>query len=263
MGESFDNSPGDSEKSEPHASKSAGDDNLPMVEAPKLDGEQTAEVSDGDTVIKMPSKIAAVPQPRASRFAQLAATIALAAALGSFVGTLSATSIMRLSGKNAATAQSAEVSGIQKALKSQFTELAAIKSNLASATHSANGEFAKIADRLSHVENAQAGPTTKPAHVADTVGRLDQQSPAAPETTGSIATGASTSGVPKVADRVLPNWIVEEVHGGRALVASRYHGEFLIAEGGSLPGLGRVETIKRQYGQWVVVTASGMIMSGR
>jgi hypothetical protein len=259
MGESFDNSPGDSEKSESHASKSAGDNNLPMVEAPKLDGEQTAEAADGDTVIKMPSKIAAAPPPRASRFAQLAATIALAAALGSFIGTLSAVGIMRFSGKNAASAQTAEVSGLQKALKSQFAELAAIKSNLASATHSANGEFAKIADRLSHVETAQADLATKPAHVADTV---DQKNTVAPEITGSIP-GASTSSEPKATDRVLPNWIVEEVHGGRALVASRFRGEFLVAEGGSLPGLGRVETIKRQYGQWVVVTERGMIASER
>jgi hypothetical protein len=38
---------------------------------------------------------------------------------------------------------------------------------------------------------------------------------------------------------------------------------FVVGTGGSLPGLGRVEAIKRQDGQWVVVTARGTITSGQ
>jgi hypothetical protein len=36
---------------------------------------------------------------------------------------------------------------------------------------------------------------------------------------------------------------------------------FDIATGSVLPGLGRVESVKRQDGQWVVVTAHGVIFS--
>jgi hypothetical protein len=53
------------------------------------------------------------------------------------------------------------------------------------------------------------------------------------------------------------------VRGHQALVASRRGGEFVVAAGSVLPGLGPVESVKRQDGQWVVVTASGLITSGR
>jgi hypothetical protein len=53
------------------------------------------------------------------------------------------------------------------------------------------------------------------------------------------------------------------VQDGRALVESRYGGVFDVGAGSILPGLGRVDTIKRQDGHWVVLTARGTIMSGR
>ena len=54
---------------------------------------------------------------------------------------------------------------------------------------------------------------------------------------------------------------MQDVRRGRALVESREGGMFVVTTGASLPGLGRVEAIKRQDGQWVVVTARGMITS--
>jgi hypothetical protein len=66
-----------------------------------------------------------------------------------------------------------------------------------------------------------------------------------------------------MATRVLEDWIVQDVRGGRALVESRYGAIFAVTEGTVLPGLGRVETVKRQDGQWLVVTARGTITSGR
>ncbi len=67
---------------------------------------------------------------------------------------------------------------------------------------------------------------------------------------------------PKVTDRVLEDWVVEDVHGNRALVASRYGGEFLVMPGSMLPGPGHVDAVKRQDGQWVVMTSKGMITEG-
>jgi len=49
------------------------------------------------------------------------------------------------------------------------------------------------------------------------------------------------------------------VRRGRALVENSYGGVFAVAAGSTLPGLGVVESIKRQDGQWVVVTARGVI----
>jgi hypothetical protein len=84
---------------------------------------------------------------------------------------------------------------------------------------------------------------------------------AAPETTGSIGSAGPSASEAKSSEKVLPDWIVREARGGRALVENRYGGMFDIATGSVLPGLGRVESVKRQDGQWVVVTAHGVIFS--
>ena len=52
---------------------------------------------------------------------------------------------------------------------------------------------------------------------------------------------------------------MQDVRGGRALIVSRYGAIFDVAAGSVLPGLGRVEAIKRQDGKWVIVTAHGVI----
>jgi hypothetical protein len=161
-----------------------------------------------------------------------------------------------------------------QALKVELAEFSALKANLDNASKNANGQFAKLADRLDRVEHAEAEPSTKLSHIADAVDRLEKRSVAAsavsaPETTGSIASSAPVmSAAPaaseaKAPDRVLQDWVVQDVRGNRALVASRYGGMFAVAAGGFLPGLGRVETIKREDGRWVVVTGRGLITSER
>ena len=40
-------------------------------------------------------------------------------------------------------------------------------------------------------------------------------------------------------------------------------GLYEVGPGSTLPGIGRVEAVKRQDGRWVVVTAKGLIVSGR
>jgi hypothetical protein len=239
---------------------------LPMVESPKLDGsdeiaphiveaasEQAEEASGEAAASESPA--------RSSRFALLAAAVALAAALGSFVGSLSASGLAHL-WPATASSRIADANALQ-ALKAELAELSALNANLDGATRSANGQFAKIADRLDRVERAQVDPAAKIAHITDTVDRLDKRSAALPETTGSIASSQPPATEPKTVDPVLAGWIVQDVQDGRALVASHYGGVFDVAAGSVLPGVGRVETIKRQDGQWVVVTAHGMITSGR
>ena len=136
-------------------------------------------------------------------------------------------------------------------MKLELAELAAIKANLDSATRSTTSQFAKITDRLD---------------------RLDQRATsAANETTGSIATAsppalpppAPPAEAPKLADRILQDWVVQDVQDGRALVESRFGGVFDVGAGSILPGVGRVDAVKRQDGQWIVLTAGGTITSGR
>ncbi len=270
------------------AGRGALANDLPMVEAPTLDGGETIARSgagavnespnfeaaeaiappEGKAVNEMPSEPAVdsgapAPQARSFRFALLAATIALAAAVGSFLGSLSASGFVRLFPAGAANYGTAEARPVLQATKAQLAALSALKANLDGATRSANSQFAKIADRLDRIERAAADPAAKLARIADTVDRLDKRGAAPPETTGSITPRPPPAPEPNLTDRILDGWIVQDVRNGRALVESRYGGVFVVGSGSFLPGLGRVQEVKRQDGEWVVVTARGLITSGR
>lgn len=203
------------------------------------------------------------PQPRSWRFASLAATIALAAGAGSFLGALAAGAFAHLPA-SAAVPGTAGGRGASESFNTHLAELTALRESLDRVNRSANAQFAKIGQRLDGLEHAQAGPAAKLAHVADAIDRLEKQRTAAPDVTGSISSNPpSKTSAPSAPPPVLHSWIIEEVHNGRAMVESRYGDVFVVGAGSMLPGLGRVEQIERQDGRWVVVTTSGLITSPR
>jgi len=257
---------------------------LPVVWSPKLEagGGIEDEFFDADPAPPPPddeaaygeaakeeSNAATAPaaQPRSWRFALLAATIAIAAAVGSFAGSLTGAGVGRLMPEAAPSANTADAGSILRALKSQVAELSAMKSNLDGSVRNANTQFVAIAERLDRVERAATNPAAQLAHIADAVDRLNKIN-ATPETTGSIApmtTAPMTTppADPKIVDRIVEDWVVQDVHGDRALVEGRNGSLFEVGAGSILPGVGKVEAVKRQDGQWVVVTARGVITSGR
>jgi hypothetical protein len=252
---------------------------LPVVWSPKLDagGSLEDEFFDADAAPPPPDDEAtygeaakeevsetAAPakQPRSWRFAMLAATIALAACVGSFVGSLTGAGVGRLVPEAAPSANTADASSILRAVKSELAELSAMKSNLDGSIRNANTQFVAIAERLDRVERAATNPAAQLAHIADAVDRLNKIN-ATPETTGSIAPMTTPPAEPKIVDRIVEDWVVQDVHGDRALVEGRNGSLFEVGAGSILPGVGRVEAVKRQDGQWVVVTARGLITSGR
>ena len=252
---------------------------LPVVWSPKLDAGAGIEDEffDADPAPPPPddeavygeaakeeSSAATAPtaQPRSWRFALLAATIALAAGVGSFVGSLTGAGVGRLLPEAAPSANTADAGSILRALKSELAELSAMKSNLDGSVRNANTQFVAIAERLDRVERAATNPAAQLAHIADAVDRLNKIN-AAPETTGSIAPMTTPPAEPKIVDRIVEDWVVQDVHGDRALVEGRNGSLFEVSAGSILPGVGRVEAVKRQDGQWVVVTARGLITSGR
>jgi hypothetical protein len=250
MAQSPDNPSGDGEKDQavtPPDSKAA-DKNLPMVLAPKLGaGEDDAFEDVSEPAAET---VAAAPPPASSRFLLLAATVAFAASFGSFVGSVSGSGFVHYLSPVATppATESASASDTSRALKQQLADLSAIKTNLDAASRSSTSQFAKLSDRLD---------------------RIDQHTAAA-ETTGSIAAVPPAATAPpapapeaaKSADRILPDWVVQDVQNGRALVESRSGGMFDVGAGSFLPGVGRVDGIKRQDGQWIVLTARGTITSG-
>lgn len=243
---------------------------LPVVQAPRLDGsdEDIGHDSAGESFgsARSPSR------SRSLRFAMLAAALAVAAALGSMIGALSAAKLASVASVTTTGSVPADAHAAQT-IKAQLAELSALKANLETATRNTSSQFAKIADRLDHVEHASIEPAVKLAHIADAVDRLEKHAAApapapapAPETTGTIASSQPPAPPapppPQEArqnDHMLQDWVIRDARAGRAMVANRYSGVFEAVPGSVLPGLGRVEAIKRQDGQWVVVTAHGVI----
>jgi hypothetical protein len=278
---------------EAHADPAA--DELPIVESPKLAGGESvpadAEPADESSPVDAakefataggraqaiipnePAADAAAPASgaRSFRFLLLAATIALAAGVGSFIGGMAVSGVAKRAPAEAAIPKSADARDVLQALKAQAAELTALKASIDSAKSSAGTQFAKIADRIDGLERAGADPATKLAHIAETVDRIAKREAAAPETTGSIASvppsapppAAPPTAEPNLANQVLGGWVVQDVRNGRAMVENRFGGLFVVGSGSILPGLGRVEAVKRQDGEWVVVTARGVITSAR
>src|SRR6202030_2766522 len=250
---------------------------LPVVWSPKLDAgagiedeffdadpappPRDDEAVYGEAAKEEPSA-APSAQPRSWRFAMLAATIAVAAAVGSFVGSMTGAGVGRIMPEAAPITNTADAGSILRAVKSELAELSAMKSNLDGSIRNANTQFVAIAERLHRGERAANNPGAQLAHIADAVDRLNKIN-AAPETTGSIAPMTTPPAEPKIVDRIVEDWVVQDVHGDRALVDGRNGSLFEVGAGSILPGVGRVEAVKRQDGQWVVVTARGVITSGR
>jgi hypothetical protein len=242
---------------------------LPKAEPPKPDLiEQklrlAIEMAAGRSSAEIAKKLANIPAPVAPAhrpwLTPLAAAVVIAATGGAAFGSLSGAALGYL-WSGSGSPNRVEANTLQT-MKAELAELAALKSSLDGATRGANGQFAKIADRLDRVEHAQAEPAAKLTHIADAVDRLEKKNVMAaaapvPETTGSIGAPASIEGTK--GDKLLQDWIVQDVRRGHALVASRFGGVFDVTVGSMLPGLGRVQTIKRQDGQWVVLTDKGLI----
>jgi FlaG/FlaF family flagellin (archaellin) len=245
MAQSPDDSTGDGEKTEsakPHDVKGV-DKNLPMVLAPKLGAGEDDAFDDASEPAE--AAVAAAPPAASPRFLMLAATVAFAASFGSFVGSVSGSGFAHYLSPATPQAASENASDTLRATKQELADLSVIKANLDAASRSASSQFAKLADRLD---------------------RIDQRTATAGETTGSIAAAipsSPTTEPAKSADRILPDWVVQDVQNGRALVESRNGGMFDVGAGSFLPGVGRIDSIKRQDGQWIVLTARGTITSGR
>jgi hypothetical protein len=237
-----------------------------ILESPASEQIETDTEAAADETTASAGK-AASPQ-RSLRIVAVAVALAGAAAIGSFIGSLSATGVEHF--WPVATTNPAPVRTVS-ATKTEPADLSALKANVDAAARGANGQLTKLSERLERLERAQAEPAAKLARVAEALDRLEKKTAsaaasaastaAAPETTGSIASAGPTPAEAKSSEKVLPDWIVREARSGRALVENRYGGMFDIATGSVLPGLGRVESVKRQDGQWVVVTAHGVIYS--
>jgi hypothetical protein len=202
--------------------------------------------------------------PRSLRLTMMAAPLAAAAALGSFVGSLTASGVTQFWPRVAPSSPSVTGSDAQ-APNAELAALSALKTYVEGAARNANNQFGTLANRLDRIERTQAEPNVKLARIAEAVDRLEKErksamvAAAAPAAAASEITGTVPSAPAEA--KILPNWILHGVRGRHALVENRHGDLFEITDDSTLPGVGRVEGIKRQDGQWVVVTARGLITS--
>jgi hypothetical protein len=203
---------------------------------------------------------AAANERRPRRFALLAVCVALSAGLGALGGSLVVDGIGHLlAPPPPAPAARADASEEIRALKDSVAQLrpnlkaigdnvAAVRAGLNASFSSSTAQFAKIAEAIEKLERRQAE-----RHVA----AAPPPAPA-PEATGSIAPAPAAASKP-ASPGVVEGWVLRKAYRGAALVEGRY-GIIEIEPGDHLPGVGRVEEIKRQDGHWVVVTARGLIV---
>jgi hypothetical protein len=212
-----------------------------------------ATSSSADTPKSEPSQAGAEPArdpilPRALRLAMMAVPLGAAAALGAFLGSLTAGGVTQFWPRVAPS-------------NVELAALSALKTYVEGSARNANNQFATLANRLDRIERTQAEPNMKLARIAEAVDRLEKERKsvmaAAAEITGTVPNSSSHPAEAKV----LPDWILHGVRGRHALVENRHGDLFEITADSTLPGVGRVEGIKRQDGQWVVVTARGLITS--
>lgn len=189
-------------------------------------------------------------RPRHRRYAMLASSVAIAATLGAVIGVAASGGFYRPTHANVAETEAGKAA--QQSIARLSTEISSLKTSFEAANNSAHAQFAKIAERLSR-EGAEITGTIKPPQ---TVAPAPQAS--APLPPSRPASGAEAPQRPAI----VTDWTIRETRDGFVYVQGR--GDvYQVVPGAPLPGLGRVEQIKRQDGRWVVVTPKGIIVSMR
>jgi hypothetical protein len=251
----------------------------PKVEAPRAPGKLI--MLSGDRAW---DSDAAAPETEAEpssgvfgkrRIAAMAAVVALAAMAGALGGALATAGF----GHPAANeGQIAANHALEEQVARLEADLSAAKAGIEHTAKLGMAQFNKTSDRLDKVEKAQLEPAAKIAKLSETVDKL-RVAPvvttpvaaaapvaAAKEVTGSIAPAtpaAAPAAAPKAEVARLPNvegWILRDVANGGALIEGR-QGIFEVYAGDPVPGLGRIDAIRRQDGRWVVVTSRGLIVA--
>lgn len=207
---------------------------------------------------------AAAPEPAASRRLSMAAIVAIAAAVGAIGGSLATVGAGHFlkNDQTASLAASASTAAAEQA-RTVDSAIAKINADIAALKSGTSAQSARIAERVEKIEKAQAEPAAKLAKLSEAVEKLRAPAPApvaaatpAPETTGSIKpTAAQPNRLP-----VVEGWTLREVFDGTATVVGRA-GIFDVIPGDPLPGIGRVDAIRKQDGRWVVVTSRGLIVA--
>jgi hypothetical protein len=229
--------------------------------------------------------------PEKRRLSSLAAVAAIAAAAGAIGGVLATSLFPQVSTEAAMT--TSDNATLEASVARIDSDLQALKTGTEQGGQAMQGQGAdnQTSERLDRLERAEADSSAKILRLNEATERLRvavQSTPGMPpippvppvparerETTGSAtqtstSTAASAFGAvrptatPKPVDAgklpVVQGWSLRDVNHGLALIEGR-NGFYEVYAGDPIPGLGRVDSIKRQDGRWVVVTTKGLVVS--
>jgi hypothetical protein len=274
--------PAETPRADAHMSDTPKSD-APKSDAPKSDAPHTVGklmiMSAANRSWDSPEE--AAPEPESGqtspmfgqrRLSALAAVVALALVAGVLGGALATAGLGHYAGGEATAV---DTSALEASVARLDADVLALKAGAEHTSRLALNQYNKTSDRLDKIEKAQAEPAAKLARLSEAVDKL-RVAPVAPvpvaaapvapkEVTGSIALPAAAAPVaaPKVELARLPTvegWILRDVAHGSALIEGR-QGIFEVYAGDPVPGLGRVDAIRRQDGHWVVVTSKGLIVA--
>jgi hypothetical protein len=267
----------------------------PKVEIPKLEAAKPEALRfPGKMTIMSPgerawngeeagSKPEAEPAKASSgnrRFAAMAAVVALATVAGALGGALATAGIGHFIGGDQAVAKDVvKDSALEATVARIDADITALKASVEHTTKMGMSQFNKTSDRLDKVEKAQAEPAAKLAELSKTVDKLRATPPAAPaivaaatpaatrEVTGTVTAPATTTAAPAAPPKpevarlpTVEGWVLRDVSNGGALIEGR-QGMYEVYAGDPVPGLGRIDAIRKQDGRWVVVTTKGLIVA--
>lgn len=245
---------------------------LASIEAPhiaaQVDGPSAGEDAAAVGADPAPEPGTERTAPHVSRFTLLAASLALSAALGAMIGALAAYGLAQSGAAPAAATGRPGLENTIQALKENVlqarVDLAALKVSIDAGNRSASAQFTRIGERVDRIERTQAEPVAKLNKAIETLERLSRAD-AAPskDLTGSIAPPPPPGAGPNQLGKLgVEGWVVRDVRRGTALIEGRV-GIIEVEQGDVVPGLGRVDAIRRQDGRWVVLTSKGAILSAR
>ena len=213
--------------------------------------------------------------PGSRRMSAMAAVVALATVAGALGGALATASVMHFAGASPASSNNLP---LEASIARIDADILALKASVEHTSKVGTSQYNKTSDRLDKVEKAQAEPAARLAKLSETVDRLRAapQVAAAPvaaapaaarDVTGSISPHAAAAPVPLPVPKpevarlpTVQGWVLRDVVDGGALIEGR-QGIFEVYAGDPVPGLGRVDAIRKQDGRWVVVTSKGLVVA--
>lgn len=248
---------------------------------PTLDGAQRDEHKrerSWEDMVNSEPRIEHEQKAGTARMLAIAAMIAVGITVGAVGGSVAMSGLGKLFAAD--ESKSATTVALEEHITRLESEVAALKADADKANKATASARAKFNDRLDKLEKAQAEPNAKIAKLNEAVEKLRTAPPPAPpapvaaapapapapvaaapakEVTGSI----NNTPAPKPDVARLPTvdgWRIVDVAAGGATIEGR-QGIFEVYPGDPVPGLGRIDAVRKQDGKWTVVTSRGLIVA--